>query len=93
MLNDDFMDHINPVTGSRPVEGMGERRQNERRRNQPQSIAGRVVAIHRGTRRGGEGHMLDVSVGGDEFTEIVLRVPAGAYGNIEGKRAVLYIDE
>ncbi len=93
MLDDDFMDHINPVTGSRPVEGLGEPRQRERRRHAPQSISGRVVAIHRGARRGGEGHMFDVSVGGDQFTEIILRVPAGAYGNIEGKRGVLYIDE
>ncbi|NJL72783.1 MAG: hypothetical protein HC888_15060, partial [Candidatus Competibacteraceae bacterium] len=38
-------------------------------------------------------HLLDVTIGGDAGVEIVLRVPPGVYEKIEGKRAVLYIDE
>jgi hypothetical protein len=56
------------------------------------SIAGEVVGVHRGTPHHGEKHRLDVTVGGQEHTEIVVRVPRGEYGGLEGKQVVLYIE-
>ena len=56
------------------------------------SIAGEVVGVHRGTPHRGEVHRLDVTVGGEEHTEIVVRAPRGEYLGLEGKPVVLYIE-
>jgi hypothetical protein len=90
----DFRDFIDPIGRREAIdrlEGHGGPQLPPQR--MAQSIAGRIVAIHRGQRQAPGGHRIDFSVGGDEFTEIVVRVPRGAYGNLEGKRAVLYVDE
>ncbi len=62
----------------------------------PQRVAirGEIVAIHRrNIHHDGESHVLDVSVGGEEHTEITVRVPSRAYGAIEGRRVVMYLLE
>ena len=92
-MSDDFIEHINPIQGSpevEPVKGRGRMRSSKK---EGQSIAGEIVAIRRGKRQAREQHTLDLTVGGEEHTDIILRVPQGAYANLEGKRAVLYIEE
>ena len=56
-------------------------------------IAGEIISVHRGNPHHGENHRLDITVGGEEYTELVLRVPRGEYVGLEGKQAVLHIDE
>jgi hypothetical protein len=51
------------------------------------------VAVHRGRRHQDDAHRLDITVGAGEYTEIVVRVPNGVYEDLEGKRAVMYIDD
>lgn len=93
-MSGDFIDHLNPLLGSARVDrleqGPGAVRPVPRA---PQSIEGRIVSVHRGARHAGGGGLLDLTVGGGEYTDILVRVPTGAYGQIEGKRVVLYVDE
>ena len=90
-----FRDHLNPILGPASLEPLEPRAQQNRpaQVHQPQSIAGRVVSVQRGARHAGGGNILDLTVGGGEYTDIVVRVPTGTYGQIEGKRVVIYIDE
>lgn len=93
-MSSDFLDHLNPLLGAARVDRLeGGVPPNRPQRPMPQSIAGRIVSVQRGGRHAGGGEVLDLTVGGGEYTEIVVRVPTGAYGQIEGKRVVLYIDE
>jgi hypothetical protein len=57
-------------------------------------IVGQVVAVHRArTTASTEAHILDVTVGADDYTEIVIRVPNRPYAHLEGKRAILYVQD
>jgi len=93
-MGDDFRDHVDPIQGKRgidPLDAHG--KPPEPRPRSAQSIAGRIIAVHRGAKPAPGQHQIDFTVGGDDFTEIVVRVPPGVYNHLEGKRAVLYIDE
>ncbi len=92
-MADDFYDFVNPVAGRPPLERVENQARERENRREARSITGRISAIHRGHRHSTRGHVLDLTVGADEFTEIVVRVPPGIYNNLEGKRAVLYVDE
>lgn len=92
-MSDDFLEHINPVHGSPEVDPVGGQGRQQRPQRRSQTVNGQIVSIRRGIRHAHEQHVLDLSVGGDETTEIVIRVPPGAYANLEGKRAILYIEE
>jgi len=92
-MADDFLDHIAPIAGSSPIDRLEGGTGAEPGFRRAQSITGRVMAVHRRAPHQRGEHTLDITVGGDAYTEIVLRVPQGAYANIEGKRAILYIDE
>lgn len=92
-MSDDFINHINPIVGSPQIDRLDENSAPARPPKQAQSISGRIISVKRSNRHGPGGKVLDLTVGGAETTEIVLRVPNEAYGHLEGKRAVLYIDE
>ena len=95
-MADDFLEHIAPIQGGAPVGQPGESVAPHARPHAPRSIAGRIAAVHRRNPGGGDrdtGHLLDVTVGGDALTEIVVRVPPGVYERLEGKRVVMYIDD
>lgn len=94
-MSGSFFDHLNPILGPGPAEPPDQRTPRNRPgpAAQPQSIAGRVVSVQRGARHAAAGNLLDLTVGGGEYTDILVRVPTGPYGQIEGKRVVLYIDE
>lgn len=93
-MSSDFLDHLNPLLGTARLDrlepGPGPARPASR---MPQSIEGRIVSVQRGARHAAGGNLLDLTVGGGEYTDIIVRVPTAGYGQIEGKRVVLYIDE
>ena len=93
-MSGDFLDHLNPILGSGRIDRLesGVPRKGPAASG-PQSIAGRIVSVQRGGRHAGGGSVLDLTVGGGEYTEILIRVPTGGYGQIEGKRVVIFIDE
>lgn len=91
-MSDDFSDYVPPISGGSRIDGLGGQSSGPPSSKAGQSIAGRIVAVH-GARPHRDGpHRLDVSVGGETYAEIVVRVPAGSYAHLEGKRAVLHVD-
>ena len=93
-MSDEFLDHISPVGGKEPISGLGEHEPPGPPPRAPRSLVGRVVAVHAGRKHPDEGrHRLDVTVGGGDTSEVVLRISGPLPPNIEGKRAVLYIDD
>ena len=94
-MADDFIDIVSPVAARAPIDRVEaqSRYPAASGRAEARSIAGRVSAVYRGRQQQKRGHVLDLTVGADEYTEIVVRVPPGVYNNLEGKRAVLYVDE
>lgn len=92
-MSGDFLDHLNPILGSNRIDRLEGGQRMRPQPSEPQSIAGRIVTVHRGGRHAGGGTLLDLSVGGGDYTDILVRVPTGAYGQLEGKRVILYIDE
>lgn len=96
----DFRDLINPLLGARGLEPHGPQTPHRvpPTAATPRGITGHIVSLQRGARHAHEanaqeGHLLDLSVGGGEYTDIVVRVPTGDYGMIEGRRVVLHIIE
>lgn len=94
-MPDEFIDHILPIQGGARLERLTDQHatSSSASARTPRSVTGRVVSVHRRAAAGGGQHVLDVTVGGDAGVEIVIRVPPGIYDQIEGKRAVIYIDE
>ncbi len=92
-MSDDFINHINPIRGSSQIDRLDESSAPPTPPRQAQTITGRIISVKRHNRHGPGGRVLDLTVGGGETTEIVVRVPNGAYGALEGKRVVLYVDE
>lgn len=92
-MPEDFRDYIQPIQGAPPLDRLEGPPPLPERPRTPRSIAGRIVAVHRGRRHQDDAHRLDITVGAGEYTEIVVRVPNGVYEDLEGKRAVMYIDD
>ncbi len=92
-MPDDFREYIDPIGSSAPLDRV------QRGSGMPpippgrEAIRGKVHGVRRGqTHKEGQ-HRLDVSVGGEDSTELIIRVPNGAYAGLEGKRVVIYIDD
>lgn len=92
-MSDEFEDRISPLSKSSPVEPSEHSSRGASSEKTGQRISGEIVAVHRGNPHHDGEHLLDVTVGGEEYTEIVVRVPRGEYAGLEGKPAILYIDE
>lgn len=74
---------VSPHGGGLPlVEGGG-----------PRTIIGQVIAVYREHGHSEEGHRLDVTVGAEAHTEILVRVESGSCGDLEGKRVVIHTAE
>jgi hypothetical protein len=58
-----------------------------------QGLRGKVQGIRRGQQHTEGQHRLDITVGGEDTTEIIVRVPQGAYANWEGKKVIIYLEE
>ncbi len=93
-MADEFRDYVSPTPESPAVSRQGG--PPVRRETAPaktRRIDGRIVTVHRGRPHSEGEHLLDVTVGGDEHMDIVVRVSRGAYGALEGKDVSLYIEE
>lgn len=88
-MAEDFIENVRPTEHVPPVELPHETRPPEPP-ERARGIRGRVVAINRGHRHAGESHALDVTVGGGEMTEIVVRVPNAPYAELEGADVVIF---
>lgn len=95
-MSEEFRDIISPIGSTPPVEGVegaGTPSPPLPRARSRRSIPGKIVVVRQSAASHSEEHVLDVTVGGEEYTEIVLRVPPGAYHALEGKQAILHVEE
>jgi hypothetical protein len=90
---DDFREYVEPIGRAAPLDGVA------RGSGMPpvppgrDAIRGTIQGVRRKQGHKEGDHRLDVSVGGEESTELVIRVPNGAYPGLEGKQVVVYIDD
>lgn len=92
-MSDDFREYIEPIRPSAPLDGV--QRGSERPPGPPGhgTIHGKVLGVRRGLSHKEGQHRLDVSVGADDATELIIRIPNGAYPGLEGKRVIIYVDD
>lgn len=83
-------DSVEPVDGVKPghaIEGGGSRLTHVPGHHA--SLTGRVIAVHRRSDRHDGDHVLDTSVGGREYTDVVVRIESGDFEDMVGKQVVL----
>lgn len=83
-------EYVDPIRGSapkQPVDGHSE--ETDRPERGRHVVIGRVTAIHRRNVHHETGHILDTTVGGDNHTELVIRVESGPYVEMDGKRVTI----
>ena len=85
---------VEPVGGARPADPVGSHAHGGAH-GEPhrKGIVGDVVAVHLRNAHHEGSHRLDISVGAEEHTEVVVRVVAGSCQDLQGKRVVLYVAE
>lgn len=87
-------DTVEPVGGVSPTEpvshhgGTGGSLGGQRK-----GVRGQVVAIHRRNAHHDGEHRLDVSIGAEEHTEVVVRVESDDCAHLDGKRVIVFLDE
>ena len=84
---DDFIEPVDNVKPSRPIVGGQTRRPQVPEHHR--SIAGLVIAVHRRSGRPDGEHVLDTSVGGHEYTEVVVRLDSDLTEDLVGKRVAV----
>lgn len=85
----EYVDPIQGVPAKQPVDGHAE--QGEKPPRARHIVIGTVTAIHRRNVHHESGHILDTTVGGDEHTELVIRVESGAFDELDGKRVAITV--
>ena len=84
---DEYVDPIQGVPAKQPVSGHAESGEPPARARHV--VFGKVTAIHRRNVHHEPGHILDATVGGDEHTELVIRVESGPFEELDGKRVAI----
>lgn len=85
---DDYVDPVDAVKPSSAIEGRGSRPTQVPGHHA--SLTGRVIAVHRRSMHKEEGeHVLDMSVGAQEYTDVVVRIESGDFEYMIGKQVVL----
>jgi hypothetical protein len=88
-LADDFVNPVDQVEASMPVEGRGS--MSPAGPGQPATVTGRVIAVHRRTLKHAESHgRLDASVGEQSHSELVIQIDEGDVGDLVGKRVAIH---
>ncbi len=86
-MADDSVDPIDSVNPSHVIEGRGTRVSHVP--GQHASLNGRVIAVHRRSGHHDGEHVLDTSVGAQEYTDIVVRIESRDFDDMVGKQVVL----
>lgn len=86
-MPDDYIDPVDGVTPSHPVEAGG--RRSGSGPVQAARLNGRVIAVHKKSGHHEGGHVLDTSVGAQEYAEVVIRVDSGDLEDLVGKDVVI----
>lgn len=86
-MADDFVDPVDGVQPGHAIEGR--EAQGSRIPEHHASVTGLVIAVHRRSGHHEGDHVLDTSVGGHEYTDVVVRVDSGDLDDLVGKRVVV----
>ena len=84
---DDFVDPVDGVSPSHAIEGRETRARHVPA--QPASLTGRVIAVHRRSGHHDGEHVLDTSVGAQEYTDVVIRIESQDFEDMVGKQVGL----
>jgi hypothetical protein len=92
-MPENFRDYVDPVSRKAAIDRLDHEMGGPPVVPPRPGLRGKVQGIRRGQQHKEGTHRLDVTVGGEESTEIIVRVPAGAYAAWEGKNVILYLEE
>ncbi len=92
-MSDPTGEYVDPIEGRAAVSGLDGSRESPVHTTGQRIIRGRVVAVRRETARQQSGHILDVTVGGAEHTEIVVRTEDTVNTNLEGKTVTIVFSD
>lgn len=84
---DDFVDPVDGVKPSHAIEGRETRTHHVPA--QPASLTGRIIAVHRRSGHHDGEHVLDTSIGAQEYTDVVVRIESGDFEDMVGKQVVM----
>ncbi len=85
----EYVDPVHGVPAKQPVDTHSETGEVPPRARHV--VIGTVTAIHRRNVHHETGHILDATVGGDEHTEIVIRVESGPFDELDGRRVAVSV--
>lgn len=92
-MPENFRDYVDPVSPKAAIDRLEHDRVGPPVPPPHPALRGKVQGIRRGQQHSDGTHRLDITVGGEDTTEIIVRVPSGAYTGWEGKKVILYLDE
>jgi len=92
-MPENFRDYVDPVSRITPIDRLEHEQAGPPPRPAPPGLHGRVIGVRRGQQHKDGAHRLDVTVGGDDTTELIVRVPNGTYSHWDGKKVLLLLDE
>jgi len=85
-------EYVDPVRGIPPKQAVDGHSESEERPTRPRAVVvGTVTSIHRKNVHHESGHILDTTVGGEEHTEIVVRIESGPFEDLDGRRVTITI--
>lgn len=92
-MPDDFREYVDPVRPKAAIDRLEHDRGGSPVPPARGAVRGHIVSVRRGQQHKEGRHRLDVTVGGDDSTEVLVRIPNGDYAHWEGKKVVLYVEE
>lgn len=92
-MPDDFRDYVDPIRPKAAIDRLEHEHVGPPVPRAHGGVHGVVLGVRRGQQHQDGPHRLDVTVGGGESTELVIRVPQGACANWDGKKVVLHLEE
>lgn len=92
-MPENFRDFVDPVGRKLPIDRLEHDGGGPPLPAARPGLHGKVLGIRRGHEHKEGRHRLDVTVGGEDSTEMIVRVPRGVYADWEGKKVILYLAE
>lgn len=92
-MPEDFRDYVDPIRPKAAIDRLEHDTGGPPLPPAHGAVHGRVLSVRRGQQHKDGHHRLDVTVGGDEATEITIRVPQGACAHWDGKKVALFLEE
>ncbi len=93
MADEDFLDYIVPLYGVNPIHRLESEKEHPSRPVRARTLRGTITAVNRATARRNPSQQLDITVGGQDVTELVIRVDSGEIADLAGKQVVIFLQD